>query len=45
MYRYNTVVGDFINTMKTTFDFNFVDLYQAYKALIQKTWKQRGAVN
>ena len=26
----NTVVGDFINTMKTSFDFNF-DLYQAFK--------------
>ena len=25
-----TVVGDYINTMKTTFDFNF-DLYQAVK--------------
>ena len=25
----NTVVGDYINTMKTTFDFNF-DLYQAF---------------
>ena len=26
----STVVGDYINTMKTTFDFNF-DLYQAFK--------------
>ena len=25
-----TMVGDYINTMKTTFDFNF-DLYQALK--------------
>ena len=27
--RFRTVVGDYINTMKTTFDFNF-DLYQAF---------------
>ena len=26
----NTVVGDYINTMKTTFDFNF-DLYPGFK--------------
>ena len=26
----NTVVGDYINIVKTTFDFNF-DLYQAFK--------------
>jgi len=26
----NTVVGDYINIMKTTFDFNF-DSYQAFK--------------
>ena len=26
----NTVVGDYINTMKTTFDLNY-DLYQAFK--------------
>ena len=39
------VVGDFINTMKTTFDFNF-DLYQAFKQHgYTKTWKQRKAAN
>ena len=41
MYRYNTVEGDVINTMKTTFDFNFVDLYQAYKALINKNMETK----
>ena len=40
-----TVVGDYINIMKTTFDFNF-DLYQALKQQgCTKTWKQREAVN
>ena len=40
-----TVVGDYINIMKTTFDFNF-DLYQALKQQgCPKTWKQREAVN
>ena len=40
-----TVVGDFINIIKTTFDFNF-DLYSAFKQLgYTKTWKQREAVN
>ena len=37
----NTVVGDYINIVKTTFDFNF-DLYQAFKQHgYTKTWKQR----
>jgi len=41
----NTVVGDYINIMKTTFDFNF-DSYQAFKQHgYTKTWKQREAVN
>ena len=36
------MVGDYINTMKTTFD---LDLYQAFKQLgYTKTWKQREAV-
>ena len=40
-----TVVGDFINIIKTTFDFNF-DLYSAFKQLgYTKTWKQKEAVN
>jgi len=30
MFDLHTVVGDFINTMKTTFNFNF-DLYHAVK--------------
>ena len=30
MVDLHTLVGDYINTMKTTFDFNF-DLYQAAK--------------
>ena len=30
MSCYYTVVGNYINTMRTTFDFNF-DLYQAFK--------------
>ena len=29
-FKENTVVGDYINTMKLTYDFNF-DLYQAFK--------------
>jgi len=41
----STVVGDYINIMKITFDFNF-DLYQAFKQHgYTKTWKQREAVN
>ena len=41
----STVVGDFMNILKTTFDFNF-DLYQAFKQHgYTKTWKQREAVN
>ena len=40
-----TVVGDNINIMKTTFEFNF-DLYQAFKQHgYTKIWKQREAVN
>ena len=40
----NTVVGDYINIVKTTFDFNF-DLYQAFKQHgYTKTWKQREEV-
>ena len=39
------MVGDFINIIKTTFDFNF-DLYSAFKQHgYTKTWKQREAVN
>ena len=39
-----TVVGDYINIIKTTFDFKF-DLYQALKQHGHtKTWKQREAV-
>ena len=38
------VVGDFINIMKMTFDFNF-DLYKAFKEhRYTKTSKQREAV-
>ena len=38
-------VGDYTNTMKTTFYCNF-DLYQAFKQHgYTKTWKQREAVN
>ena len=40
-----TVVGDNINIMKTTFEFNF-DSYQAFKQHVNtKVWKQRKAVN
>ena len=40
-----TVVGDFINIMKKTFDFNF-DLYSAFiQHGYTKTWEQREAVN
>ena len=40
-----TVVGDYINIMKTTFDLN-IDLYQAFKQHgYTKTWKQRETVN
>ena len=44
--EYTTVVGDYINKMKTTFDFNF-DLYKAFKqhAWYTKTWKQKEPVN
>ena len=39
------MVGDNINIMKTTFEFNF-DLYQAFKQHgYTKIWKQREAVN
>ena len=39
------MVGDFINIMKTTFDFNF-DFYHAFKQHgYTKTWKQKEAVN
>ena len=45
IFRITTVVGEFINIMKTTLDFNF-DLYQAFKKPgFTKTWKQREAVN
>ena len=41
----NGFVFVYINTMKTTFDFNF-DFYQAFKQHnYTKTWKQREAVN
>ena len=41
----NTMVGDYRNIMKTTFDLNF-ELYQAFKQHeYTKTWKQRKAVN
>ena len=30
LHQFSMVVGDYINIMKTTFDFNF-DLYQAFK--------------
>ena len=41
----NTVVGDNINIMKTTFKLNF-DLYHAFKQHgYTKIWKQREAVN
>ena len=40
-----TVVGDYINKMKTTFDLNF-DLHQAFKQHgYTKIWEQREAVN
>ena len=40
-----TAVGDFINILKTTFDFNF-DLFQAFKQHgYTKTWKQRKVVD
>ena len=43
--KYHTVLGDNINTMKTTFELNF-DLYQAFKQHgYTKIWKQREAVN
>ena len=41
----STVVGDYINIMKTTFDLN-IDSYQAFKQHgYTKTWKQRKTVN
>ena len=41
----NTVVGDNINIMKTTFELNF-DFYQAFKQHgYTKIWKQRKSVN
>jgi len=36
----NTVVGDYINTMKTTFDFNF-DFYKAVKQHAADTHKHK----
>ena len=40
-----TVVGDYINIIKTTFYLNF-DLYQAFKQQgYTKTWEQKEAVN
>ena len=40
-----SLVGDNINTMKTTFELNF-DFYQAFKQHGNtKIWKQRKAVN
>ena len=42
---FNTVVGDNINIMKTTFEFNF-NFYQAFKQFgYTKIWKQREAAN
>ena len=38
------MVGDYINIMKTTFDFNF-DLYQAFNRMHAQKHKQREAVN
>ena len=44
-FLHGTVVSDYFNQMKTTFDLNF-DLYQAFKQHgYTKTWKQRKAVN
>ena len=41
---FHTVVGDYINIMKTTFDFNY-DLCQAFNQHgYTKTWKQREAL-
>jgi len=41
----NTVVGDYIKIMKTTFNFNF-DFHQGFKQHgYIKTWKHREAVN
>ena len=41
---YGTVVGDYINIMKTTIELNF-GFYQAFKQHGNtKTWKQREAV-
>ena len=41
----NTVVGDNINIMKTTYELNF-DFYQAFKQNgYTKIWKQRKAIN
>ena len=43
--KLNTVVGDNINIMKTTFELNF-DFYQAFKQHgYTKIWKHREAVN
>ena len=44
-FNLNTVVGDNINIMKTTFELNF-GFYQAFKQQgYTKIWKQREAVN
>ena len=43
----STVVGDYINILKTIFNLN-IDLYQAFKQHgigYRKTWKQREVVN
>ena len=43
--KINTVVGDYTNTMKTTFSFNF-DLYQTFEQhQYTNKWKQRESVN
>ena len=45
MYKLNTVVGDNINIMKTTFKLNF-NFYQALKQHGNtKIWNQRADVN
>ena len=39
-FEYSTVVSDYINTMKTTFDFNF-DFYKAVKQHAADTHKHK----
>ena len=42
---FNTVVGDFINTMKTTLELNF-DINQAVKQhVFTKTWELTEVIN